>query len=900
MNADIDTARFLARKYVKHNPRADLRKYLEDYRCPLNSNFSLGSLQRAEIEKEVLRGIEAERFAMGMAIEDPAGLSDPELHIEWYEEWRQKYPERDRRWKLLKTFLRDKYSRSQTLKHAEVALRSIDESSDAVLEYMENPQGESTFQSKGLVIGYVQSGKTANFTAVIAKAVDAGYKLVIVLAGIHEVLRQQTQDRLDSELTGMTSKVDMPHVNPSELDEWSRLTTFAQDFAPGPHPFFEQVIKKPGPIIAVIKKNCFVLRKLYAWASSAPLNIRKHVPILIIDDEADQASIDTKYDRTNANDNTDPSKTNEVIRRILALFDRHSYIGYTATPFANVLIDAKTDEESLNRDLYPRNFIVSLSKPEEFQSYMGAEKIFNSGWDKHLVKIIDDEAARALAVSGRAAATRPIGPTQDLIDAIQSFLLGGAARRQRGDTLAPLSMLIHTSPLKKSHQKMMSIVEGIVASLRTRLQDTRQSKDLNDELQTRWINEFIPATKEMRPDIKTVQFSEIRPFIAKILDKVEVLQLNHKSEDKLDYEKNPDQVVIAVGGNQLSRGLTLHGLLVSLYLRPSTQYDTLLQMGRWFGYRPNYNDLVRVYTTRILSDYFEHLSLVETDLRREIARYRAEGMTPIDFAPRIRDHATLRVTAKAKMGTADSVGGFARSTASTFWLPLDKPKVLETNLQLGIQFILKTHKVNKFERRNSLGGFLSKDVNGASVLQFLQQYRFALPDEIDGAGLDSTRLIEYVERLIRNGELVRWNIGIASLELESKTHKDDIISIGDLKIVKVVRNRRIEGNKGFRVGSLTNPATLRLDRKNVKEELFPKDNPHIPEKPLLVLYFVNKNSKPQRPKDLRTEKKKVRYEVELFKDIPKSRRVDVLGLGFVFPHSAIDGAGFVMQRVNET
>lgn len=324
-------------------------------------------------------------------------------------------------------------------------------------------------------------------------------------------------------------------------------------------------------------------------------------------------------------------------------------------------------------------------------------------------------------------------------------------------------------------------------------------------------------------------------------------------------------------------------------------------MGRWFGYRPNYEDLVRIFTTQRLSDCFEHLSLVESDLRSQIARYRSEGMTPIDFAPRIRDHTHLRVTAKDKMGTAASIGGFALSTASTFWLPLDKPDVLQANLELGKQFVLSTHKVNRFEKKDGPGGYLSKNVNGNSVLQFLKQYRFSQPDEIDGAGLDSPKLLEYVERLFRSGELQRWNIGIASPELNPDTPSEDIVLIGDLRIVKVVRNRRRnEGRKGFRVGSMTNPATLRLDRRSIKEELFSKGSRDIPNKPLLVLYFVNKNSKPQRPKQQKNSSKTSATEIELFKDIPYSKRIDVLGLGFVFPDSAIDGAGYVMQRLNET
>lgn len=893
MSADIDAARLIAYKFAKANADKSLDSYLRnDYRCQL-TGLALSESQRATLVEEVGRRIEAERYAANAEIEDPVGLSDPEEHVEWYPEWREKNPESDRRWRLLKDFLREKFAKSRPLKQAETVLRSIDEASNTVLEFMENPRATAPFQSKGLVIGYVQSGKTANFTAVIAKAVDAGYKLIIVLSGIHEVLRRQTQDRLDAELTGMTSKVDMSRVNlPAHgLAEWSRLTTFALDFAPAPHPHFEQVVQMPGPILAVIKKNCFVLKKINDWAKLAPDNVRNRVPILIIDDEADQASIDTKFDRSAQTANIDPSHTNAWIRRILGLFDRHSYIGYTATPFANVLISAKTSAPKLNRDLYPRNFIVSLPKPAEFLSYMGAADIFKRGLDKYLVKIVPNSEVAKLTARGRAAAAaRPIGPTPHLIEAIQSFLLAAAARRQRGDIREPASMLIHTSQRQVSHGRMKEVVEAIVSNLKTRLQDPHERKVLEAELKALWDKDFLPAARAMRPGQKTVAYSQIRPKIEEILEKVETLELNNDSEDRLDYQKHPGQVIIAIGGNQLSRGLTLEGLLVSLYLRPSPQYDTLLQMGRWFGYRPNYEDLVRIYTTKKLSEWFEHLSLVEEDLRKEVVRYRAEGLTPMDFAPRVRDHADMRVTSPNKMGAGGGIGGFARSTASTFWLPLDKADVLRRNLELGKRFVGDVNQVRGFERRKGLGGYLAKDVDGGSILRFLQEYRFALPQEMGGAGLDSVRLLEYIERLMKHDELMRWNVGVASPEREGG---EPVMRLGSQEVVKVIRNRRPE-DKGYRVGSMTNPATLRLDRKSVKDPLFKRG---VPSKPLLVLYFVDKDSEPQRTAS-KKGKEPVNPEVALFKGI-KSKRYDVLGLGFVFPDSAVDGDGWVGQRVNE-
>lgn len=896
MNADTEAARLILYKYAKQNPNGKLGAFLKGYHCQVTGQ-ALSQSQQAALSEEVGRRIEAERFAADEEIEDTTSISNPEKHVDWYPEWRENNPESDRRWKLLKDFLRDKFSENRPLNQAEISLRTVDEASDDVLILMENPAGTSAFQSKGLVVGYVQSGKTANFTAVIAKAVDAGYKLIIVLTGIHELLRRQTQDRLDAELTGMTSKVDMPRVNLHQhgLVEWSRLTTFAQDFAPAPHPHFEQVVQKPGPILAVIKKNCFVLKKIHDWAKSAPESLRKRVPILIIDDEADQASIDTKFDRDALTANDDPSKTNACIRRILGLFDRHAYIGYTATPFAIMLISATTDEADLNRDLYPRNFITALPKPAEFLSYMGAAHIFKSGLDKHLVKLVPAKEVSALTGSGRTAATRPTGPTPNLIEAIQSFLLSAAARRQRGDVLEPASMLIHTSQRQMSHGKMKVVVDSIVSNLKTQLQDPNERKILHAKLKALWDRDFIPAARAMRGNHKPVAYSDIRPKIDEVLEKVDTLELNHQSEDRLDYKKHPGQVVIAIGGNQLSRGLTIEGLLVSLYLRRSTQYDTLLQMGRWFGYRPNYEDLVRIYTTKELAGWFEHLSLVEEEIRKEIARYRDEGLTPMDFAPRIRDHADMRITAPNKMGAGNDIGGFGRSTTSTFWLPLDKVDILRKNLKLGTTFVGNIHQLRGFERRKGLGGYLAKDIDGLEVLRFLQEYRFALPHEMGGGGLDSVRLLEYIERLIKSGELQRWNVGLASLEKKPDTPKGAVMSVGELEIVKVTRNRRLEGSKGYRVGSMTNQATIRLDRKSVDEKLFSRG---IPSKPLLVLYFVDKDSEPRRD-PAKKGKKPVNPEVKLFKDIPASERCDVLGLGFVFPESIVDGDGFVGQRVNE-
>lgn len=899
MSADLEAAKLIATKYARRNSSKGLSIFLKDYRCQI-THKTLSRDQCVLIIDSVKRIVEAERFAADQEIEDTASIKNPEAHVEWYQDFYENNPEQHHRWNLLKEFLRVKFAEKNSLKHAECALRSLDEATKDILSLMENPNGIGAFQSKGLVVGYVQSGKTANFSAVITKAVDAGYKLIIVLTGIHEALRKQTQDRLDQELTGEPSLLETHRVKPQQkgLDEWSRLTNHLKDFDSRHHAHFSQVMQRRGPVLAVIKKNCNVLKNIFLWAQEAPEMLRNRLPVLVIDDEADLASIDTEFDKKAKTDNNSPSKTNKLIREVLALFDRHSYIGYTATPFAIVNIKASTNQKELKRDLYPRNFIIKLPPPADYLNYMGASHIFRKGLEKHYLRYVSPEEVTKLVGKGRIGAlSRPTGPTPKLIEAIHCFILAAAARRSRGDTTEPTSMLIHTSQRQVSHTKMKDVVDAIIKSIKTRIQDSREGIILHSMLKMLWEQDFIPATNAISKNHKSVPYSHIKPLISDLLEKIQTLELNEASDDRLTYTKGLGQNIIAIGGNQLSRGLTIQGLLVSFYCRRSTQYDTLLQMGRWFGYRPNYEDLVRIYTTKELAEWFRHLSTVEEDLRKQIDEYSSKTLTPMDFAPRILAHYRMRITSIKKMGVGAKIGGFAQSVQSTYWLPLDKPGALENNLKWGKSFIENVNRTERFQVRSGFGGYLAKDVSGTMVLAFLKKYRFALPAETDGSGLDSQCLIEYIERLTKHGELQKWNIGLAVGATNRNTSKSSYMSFGDLKIVKVTRNqRKEEGRIGYRVGSMTNPATLRLDRQKLNEPLFTQG---APAKPLLVLYFVDKESKPLigLSKD---KKKSAHKEVALFSGISKKKHRDVLGLGFVFPKSIFDGDGYVGQNINET
>lgn len=886
MIVDLDTARDVVYKYAKAHGESALKDYVNNYTCPIHGG-KLSDTEKEMVLSEALRRRATDKYADKAEIEDPACLTDIEGHEPWYDEWKKNNPGKIRYWRRLEEFLLQKFSRKYPEAECKVILKSINTSADAVLSVLEDPFRAKPFNTKGLVIGYVQSGKTSNFTSVIAKAADAGYKIILVLSGIHEILRRQTQDRLDAELTGKPFRTDTPRVAPPVLGAWQRLTNYQQEFTLESQTHFSQAVECEGPLLAVIKKNCTVLRKFYHWAAAAPAEERARYPILIIDDEADQASIDTNYDKTAKSADTDPSKTNELIRKIVSLFDRHAYIGYTATPFANILVSSSKRSLELGRDFYPRNFIISLPKPEDFQSYMGSKRIFDDGIDKYLVKhVAKAELGDLLTTKRTQASVFPRKITVSMQKALYSFVLAAAARRERKDGNEPASMLVHTSQRKCSHSRMTMLIEKFIEGLKSGWDDKNERRRIESALNDLWKEDFVPATQAMRGGKQVVEFDAVKLHIDEVLKRLTVIELNERSDEKLDYQKKPDQVVIAVGGNKLSRGLTLEGLLVSFYIRPTNQYDTLLQMGRWFGYRPNYEDLVRVFTTKKLSNWFKHLSLVEEELRKEISAYQGQ-ITPADFAPRVRDHESMRVTAKNKMGAGDEMGGYAQSTTSTFWIPLDKKDVLCKNLEVTKKFLKDIHREKAFRNSKNKAGFIAKCVDGKKVLAYLKEYVFASKEDTGGSGLDSKDLLKYIAELQGAGELLKWNVGIASPQ-KSKTENKTITIAPDLTVVKVVRNRRkMDAPHFYRVGSLTNPSTLRLDRESGEEKLF---SPGKPSMPLVIVYFIDKNSEPV---------SKDSDELPLFKGIAAANREDVVGLGFVFPRSNVAGAGWVGQNVYE-
>lgn len=576
-------------------------------------------------------------------------------------------------------------------------LEDLDRSSNKVVAHLADPNVGS-LRKKGLVLGYVQSGKTANYTAVIAKAVDAGYRLVVVLSGLHNNLRRQTQIRLENDLL---------------QSDWLHLTTKDEDF--GRVVGGEALLAARGvPIIAVTKKNGSRLRKLRDWLRDMSEVSRRKCPILIIDDEADQATPNS------ARNGADRTAINKLVREIWDATITGSYVGYTATPYANVFMDP-TDAA----DLYPSDFIIDLKRSE---NYFGAAQIFgrdeldeNDNPDDGLdmIRLIRQEEADSLRPPSQRDGRDDFDPELpvSLRTAVRWFLISTAVRRARGQNTHS-SMLIHTTHYTQPHFAMRDRVRGFLNDLNT----------TDIEFETLYRDEI--GRVEGVTAARTVPWVEVRAELEKVLDSAKVVVDNGSSLERVVYDMDDEQgeslpkTLIAIGGATLSRGLTLEGLVVSYFVRSSSTYDTLLQMGRWFGYRPGYEDLPRIWTTSDLANDFRFLSGVEEEIRRDITAMERAKITPQQMGVKVRAHpGRLEIT--AKMGVAERVRlSYSDTNKQTFILEETNLSVLENNLAVTRDLIAQVGFDRFEELPRSKSRRIARGVPATAIADYFERYSF--------------------------------------------------------------------------------------------------------------------------------------------------------------------------------
>ncbi len=571
------------------------------------------------------------------------------------------------------------------------ALAELDSETTEIVKLIADPKTPGS-RRKGLVMGNVQSGKTRSFAGVAAKAADAGYKLVIVLAGMHDNLRDQTQARLDTQLF--------------DGDVWYSVTHVGRDFEEINGP--EQVLSRMTVVVAVVKKNVHRLDRLVGTLGRVSQQARRKLPVLIVDDEADQATPNSLTQRDSV------SAINRRVRDLWHLVETGTYLAYTATPFANVLIDP--DEAG---DLFPSDFITTIPPGD---GYFGAERVFGisetvdeqgNGVDGlDMVRTIPDSESTALRPpSGREAreAFDP-APPDTLLAAFRWFVVATAIRRAR-DQSGHSSMLVHTTHYTAPHSAMRDRLERLRAEA---LDEVRLGR--LDAFEGSWSEEATRVADEATVSLPA--WEEVAQHLEEVLDSVDVIMDNGTSEDRLNYDGDGPRTVIAVGGGTLSRGLTLEGLVVSYFTRTSNTYDTLLQMGRWFGYRPGYEDLPRVWVAEGLDEDYAFLARVEQDLRAEIESVQGSEFTPAQVGLRVRAHpGRLEVTAANKMWSAEVVQlGLSETSSQTFILSSSDT---EDNVRTLNQLLAEAH----LEELHAQGRWIARDVEGSRVERFLKCFQ---------------------------------------------------------------------------------------------------------------------------------------------------------------------------------
>ena len=756
-------------------------------------------------------------------------------HIDWYD----KNVERPY-WETYREYLKNDKQFSPN------AVSDLDKTTDIIMKSIENPNREGAWDSRGLIVGSVQSGKTSNFIGLLNKAIDAGYKKIIILSGLNNNLRQQTQLRVDEGLLAydtvsyknglrdlkgpLARKRLMLNLKPIHSATNSKING---DFRLSAADHFMN-IHTDEPTVFVVKKNKSILESVIKYFLNAPTvhgvsvenkpfkiksefgdtnSFIKDKPILVIDDEVDSGSVDTGEQPIDGKGefdvDYDPKTINSLIRKILNIFEKKVYIGYTATPFANIFIhhEKKTTEEGL--DLFPKDYIIDLPIPS---NHIGLEKVFNTEKvdgdiiedreieDNYFFNIVKDNSLfqddpdcsegwmpprhdryHVPKYEYKNEKEVPIPPS--LKEAIISFILTSACRNFRGYVEDSKSMLIHVTKFQDVQDLVYKQVSDYLDVLRGQMQaDHYLHDDTISKFEKIWHENFYihkHKTEEKTPtwqELLDHKYS-LKFVINEICQNIKVL--NGKSDDTLNYEDFLNQNkfglhTIVIGGDKLSRGITLDGLIISYFLRSAKMpmYDTLMQMGRWFGYRMGYEDLCRLYTTEDVIKWFFHISVATEELRNTFRIMAQQGATPLEFGLKVRTNPNLIITAKTKMRSARKERTSLSREVEEIITYERNEDIIKSNFEAANKLFLEMKNPdvsgdidNGLEKwKNS---YLWKNIDPKFVIEFLSNYK-KFSDE---RTLGCKEYVDYIKNLNTFDELINWTIclhGSGSSKIKKK------------------------------------------------------------------------------------------------------------------------------------
>ena len=638
---------------------------------------------------------------------------------------------------------------------------------DRILGLIENPDKPGRWDRRGMVMGHVQSGKTANYIGVVTKAADAGYRVIIIIAGLQNKLRDQTQRRVDEGFIGFSSTagprrqlLKQTVIGVGRHDSRHRpsaFTTSHRDF----HKGIAESLNVPlqnlrQPAVFVIKKNPSTLRNLIDWLKTHNAQLGTDTiqePMLLVDDEADNASINIKQRMDEV------SRINGQIRELLNLFDRSNYVGYTATPFANIFIDPDSEDQMVGHDLFPRDFIVSLDPPT---NYFGAARVFRDSADTVLRDVNDHEDL--------LPTTHPIhhvvtGLPESLEEAVRVFVLARATRLARGQHRSHNSMLVNVSRFVAVQQQVRNEIQAFAERISSSVR-INGARPLDEALADPELAELHRVFREHYDGACGESWSQVQALLHESVSAVSVVEINSRSAGSLDYSEHETSGlnVIAVGGLSLSRGLTLEGLTVSYFLRRSMMYDTLFQMGRWFGYRDGYDDLCRVWMPEEAQGWYDHIAESIDELRDELARMQSANATPRDFGLKVRSHPdTLVVTARNKMGSGKThtvLIGLANRFVETAILYRDDA-TLQANLRAAVRLADDMRAGDRAPENGEVlsVGRLVRDVPVAVVDAFVASFR----NHPVSLATESDPVRRYIAPRANN-ELREWDVLFAGVQ----------------------------------------------------------------------------------------------------------------------------------------
>lgn len=776
------------------------------------------------------------------------------------------------------------------------SVQSLDIASSKVVNHLFDPSEPGEQSRHGLVIGHIQSGKTASFTAVVAKAADAGYNLVIVLTGLYNDLRDQTQSRLSKELCGSVKDQRGHHVDGDLYSvAWREETSGSRDFHnlewhPAPDP--------AEPTIAVIKKNVSPLESVLEWVDGFGDELKQTLNVLIIDDEADHASVNTmtgeEIDEETGEPENSPSAINRLLRSLIKRLPRVAYVGYTATAFANVFIDPDESDEELGLTLYPKDFIVSLPKP---RGHVGLEDIFTCEpvmeSPPHVVIVPQDEADDLRAMTTDDQPTRAVPPS--LQEAIMDYLLTGAVRVVRGEKNFHHTMMVHTKHTLDAMTPLVRRVREIIRDFEQNLPRTssKRGKDLEADFLRRWEEEFV--AKGCAEDWADVRL-RLMEFILHATPKI--LEINMGGGDSLEFDryKAKGLKAIAIGGNRLSRGLTLEGLCISFFIRPTSTHDTLMQMSRWSGFREHHLDLVRVHVTADIFERFTGMIGVERELRDDLERYEAQTeLTPLDFGVRVlrqEDTTPTRPGARRNVRTIDTGGTEEQSVFFTGRFDFDDENKLEENLSALAEFVQELGAPRRVGGKEET--ILWRDIGPEKIEQFIDELEY--PEQ---GTWPVDRILSHIERRVEagGGELSSWRFAMIGLQAGVLQCPLADYGLDELSLVLPQRTRLAGLNS---VGMMPGPWDFIVDLPNRREEFQTPGGTGFNynrmwerrpvEHPLLLAYVIDKASSPK-PSFGRSAAKP---RTSLFRE--GETPVHVLGLALAFPQANLTAADRARQR----